>query len=117
MAGSKVRVRKESRGSSKTLKRKAGESTLLVGRGRELPEELVPAVILDACGRVRQTYKFWAEERGSLVRLKPAVRDYGKLTVHVWDRGAGRSTIYDNTVYPRVVSTLQTTITKHQSSD
>lgn len=65
----------------------------LVGYADILPNDLAPMVILDASGRVRHTYKLWEENRGSLVRLKTAVKDYSKLTVHVWDKGGGKSSI------------------------
>jgi hypothetical protein len=111
IAGTTVRVRKEFRGSSRGHSSAGGRSTILVGRGRELPEDLAPVVILDASGRIRQTYELWQQERHTLTWLKPAVRDYSKLTVHVWNRGAGKSSIYSKAVYPQILSTLQSTIT------
>ncbi|MFV0475929.1 MAG: hypothetical protein ACK5MQ_17255 [Pikeienuella sp.] len=56
-----------------------------------LPADLAPAVILDASGRVRHTYRLQERHRGDLVRLRAAPKDYAKLRVHVWDRGGGKA--------------------------
>jgi hypothetical protein len=50
-------------------------------------------VILDASGRVRETYRLWEEERGGLVRLKDAPKDYCNLTIKVWPRGGGKASV------------------------
>lgn len=55
-----------------------------------LPADLAPMVILDASGRVRQTYRNWEESRGNLCRLKAAPKRYDNLTVHVWNTGGGK---------------------------
>jgi len=107
-----VRVRKEIRGGSRSCTASPGKSTILVGFGNELPEDLAPAVVLDASGRVRRTYQLWQEERFSLVRLKSVIRDYSKLTVHVWDHWAGRGTIYSPARYPAMRQALERTIQK-----
>ena len=48
-----------------------------------LPEDLAPLLVLDASGRVRQTYADMERHRG-IVRLRPAVKDYSPLTVYWW---------------------------------
>jgi hypothetical protein len=53
-----------------------------------LPEGLSPLVVLDASGRVRETYRQWEENRGGLTRLTPAPKSYKNLTVHCWQTGA-----------------------------
>ena len=55
-----------------------------------LPHDLAPLLVLDASGRVRETYKHIEKHRGGLTRLPEAVKDYGPLTVHVWGRGGGK---------------------------
>ena len=55
-----------------------------------IPDDLAPVVILDASGRVRETYRQW-EAKGNLVRLPPAAKNYRNLTVHVMDKGSGKS--------------------------
>ena len=55
-----------------------------------IPDDLAPAVILDASGRVRSTYSLWEKRKGNLVRLPSAVRNYRNLTVRVMDRGSGK---------------------------
>lgn len=56
-----------------------------------LPEDLAPVLVLDASARVRETYKLWNEERGGLVYLPSATKDYSPLTIHVAKKGAGKS--------------------------
>jgi hypothetical protein len=69
----------------------------LAGSAQLLPADFAPAVILDASGRVRETYKLWEERKGGLVRLPAAANDYQDLTIHLWERAAGRERI-DNPV-------------------
>lgn len=56
-----------------------------------IPDDLAPMVILDASGRVRATYEQWEKAAGKLVRLPSAVRSYRNLTVHVMDKGSGKT--------------------------
>jgi hypothetical protein len=56
-----------------------------------LPEGLAPMVVLDASGRVRETYSQWEENRGGLTRLTAAPKRYDNLTVHRWRTGGGKS--------------------------
>src|SRR3546814_4443071 len=57
----------------------------LSGGGSPLPEDFAPALILDASGRVRETYKAM-EAIGLLLRLPATPTDYSRLTLHHWDR-------------------------------
>jgi hypothetical protein len=84
----------------KTLQMMAGSSALLVDGGsgarvligstRSLPEDFVPAVILDASGRVRTTYDLWEQHRHTLRRLPSAQSDYSNLTVRLWKQASGK---------------------------
>jgi hypothetical protein len=65
----------------------------LVGGSVPLPHDFTPAVILDASGRVRPTYRLWEEHRGDLIRLPVAVNDYRRLDLHLWQRGTGKGTM------------------------
>ncbi|CAO3446834.1 hypothetical protein [Azospirillum argentinense] len=67
----------------------------LVDYRDSLPPDLAPMLILDASGRVRATYDDM-EARGLLVRLKSAVKRYDNLTVHLWDKGGGKSSFANN---------------------
>ncbi|WP_324866585.1 hypothetical protein [Azospirillum sp.] len=62
----------------------------LVDYRDSLPPDMAPMLILDASGRVRATYDDM-EARGLLVKLRPAVKRYDNLTVHLWDKGGGKS--------------------------
>ncbi|SLN32579.1 hypothetical protein ROG8370_01291 [Roseovarius gaetbuli] len=61
-----------------------------------IPDDFAPVVILDASGRVRSTYSQWEKHKGNLVRLPSAVRSYRNLTVHVMDKGSGKTTWTQN---------------------
>lgn len=56
-----------------------------------IPDDLAPVVILDASGRVRETYRQMEKAKGNLVRLPSAIKSYRNLTVHVMDKGSGKS--------------------------
>ena len=62
----------------------------LVDYRDSLPPDMAPMLILDASGRVRATYDDM-EARGLLVRLQSAVKRYDNLTIHLWDKGGGKS--------------------------
>ena len=80
----------------------SGRSVLLSRSGKEnkvitaldsrdaIPDDLAPVVILDASGRVRETYCQWEKTQGNLVRLPSATKSYRNLTVHVMDKGSGK---------------------------
>ena len=60
-----------------------------------LPDDFLPALVLDASGRVRETYSAMEEGGASIDRLTGAGRSYHRLTVHHWDRPSSRSTLND----------------------
>ena len=55
-----------------------------------LPLDLGPMLILDASGRHRQTYELWFKNRGKLRFLDSPEKSYNGLTIHHWNRGAGK---------------------------
>lgn len=58
-----------------------------------LPPDFAPALILDASGRVRETYTMWNRSpRGNLERLPEAPKRYSNLTAHVWTTSGAKST-------------------------
>lgn len=72
---------------------------ILPGQGKQkvalytrdaLPTDMAPLLVLDASGRVRETYNCWNRHRTGLVRLRSAPKDYSALTVHVLDQGSGK---------------------------
>lgn len=73
-----------------------------------LPEDLAPMVILDASGRVRDTYRDLEVSRGTLVRLKTAVKRYDPLTLHLWQTGGSKRSFHDNG--PRLACGIARTI-------
>jgi hypothetical protein len=56
-----------------------------------IPDDLAPAVILDASGRVRATYEQWEKATGKLKRLPIVARSYRNLCVQVMDKGSGKN--------------------------
>jgi hypothetical protein len=83
-------------GQTVTLRRDGKYGLVLVHYREHLPEDLAPLLILDASGRVRETYRLWEQHRGGLVRLKEAAKNYESLTVHVWERGGGKAAFTEN---------------------
>ena len=80
MSGRRVRVSRDGR-----------EGCAMLTYREELPDDLMPLLVLDASGRVRDTYTLWESHRDSLVRLPSAVRDYTPLTLNVWRRSGSKS--------------------------
>ncbi|KIC14077.1 hypothetical protein RA21_20660, partial [Leisingera sp. ANG-DT] len=73
-----------------------------------LPDDLAPVLVLDASARVRETYKLWQEQRGGLVYLPTATKDYSPLTIHVAQKGAGKgSWICGGEVLPKIVAEMR----------
>lgn len=56
-----------------------------------LPHDFSPCLVTDASGRVRYTYTLHEKERGGLVRLKSAAKDYSNLTCHVLKMPSGKT--------------------------
>jgi len=75
-----------------------------------LPKDLAPLLVLDASGRVRQTYADMIDHRG-LVPLRAAVKDYGPLTVHHW-KMAGSKTAFGKQGAELVRGIAETIMTK-----
>lgn len=75
----------------------------LVASQDALPEDFAPALILDASGRVRETYRVWEATSGDLVRLPSATNDYSNLTVHHWHEAASRSALIEPNHRDRVL--------------
>lgn len=67
----------------------------LVSAPRRLPADFAPAVILDASGRVRHTYRVWQQHGDNMVRLAAAENDYSKLTVRHWNQAANKAVLSD----------------------
>jgi hypothetical protein len=61
-----------------------------------IPDDLAPAVILDASGRLRTSYKLWEQHKGNLVRLPSATKSYQNLIVHIMNKGSGKTAWSDN---------------------
>jgi hypothetical protein len=55
------------------------------------PADLAPLLVLDASGRVRQTYANIEQHRDTLVRLQPAIKDYSPLTIYTWKTSGAKS--------------------------
>jgi hypothetical protein len=66
----------------------------LAGASEPLPADFAPALILDASGRVRETYSTM-EAAGLLQRLPSASTRYTGLRINHWDRAASRSALKD----------------------
>jgi hypothetical protein len=68
-----------------------GKNRTIVHYANTLPDDLKPMVITDASGRVRQTYHYWSDGRGDLVRLRQGDKSYSNVHLHVWERAGSKS--------------------------
>lgn len=77
-------------GKTVTIRRDGKMGNTVIDYRDTLPADMAPMVILDASGRVRDTYRDIEESRGTLVRLRTAVKRYDPLTIHLWQTGGGK---------------------------
>lgn len=70
-----------------------GRGQALVGSSPTLPGDFAPAVVVDASGRVRETYRLWENGRGNLRRLPSAQNDFSDLSIGLWQRGCGKDAL------------------------
>ena len=111
----------------KTLTMMAGREFLLVDGGqgnmalvgsvRSLPDDFAPAIILDASGRVRTTYRLWEQHRGTLRRLPVAHNDYRNLTVRLWQQATGKATLQNPANLSRIVEGIAKVINDDGEGD
>lgn len=78
-------------GRSVIVRRDDGGRNTMLDYAETLPPDLAPLLVLDASGRVRETYAEMEKRRSNIVRLKTAKKRYNTLTIHVWQRGGGKS--------------------------
>jgi hypothetical protein len=83
-------------GKTVSIRRDGQYGNAVIDYQDTLPVDLAPMAILDASGRVRSTYRDIEQGRGTLVRLKSAVKRYDNLTVNVWHTGGGKTAFKDN---------------------
>ena len=76
-----------------------------------LPADLAPLLVLDASGRVRETYRDAERHRGTLRRLREAVKDYAPLTVNCW-RTAGSKKGWENNTAALMDGIVEAILTK-----
>lgn len=75
------------------------------------PDDLGPLLICDASGHLRQTYRFWHDDRKGLRFLYSPGKDYSGLTIHHWNRGSGKDQFSRKKknrwdIYDGIVSTI-----------
>jgi len=83
-------------GKTVSIRRNGTDGNTVLDYRDTLPDDLAPMVILDASGRVRETYRDIEQSRGTLVRLKTAAKRYDRLTVHLWQTGGGKRAFQTN---------------------
>lgn len=83
-----------------------------------LPEDLAPLLVLDASGRVRETYAEMEKHRDNIVRLASASKRYDRVAVHVWNTGGGKSSFERGTAGAKeLVSAIASTIDAKPSEE
>ena len=77
-------------GKAVRVRRDANNNVALDYRDN-LPDDLAPLLILDASGHQRETYRYWYRDRGGLEFLHSPGKNYEGLTIHHWNKGAGKT--------------------------
>lgn len=90
---------------------------VLVAASSPLPADFAPAIILDASGRVRETYRVMEESGYPLVRLPAAVTDYSRLALHHWDRASSRSALRDPSARKEILEAAAKVINANSDED
>ena len=78
-------------GKTARVRRDGKAGNVILTYRETFPDDFMPLLVLDASGRVRQTYADMEQHRGNLLRLRSAVKDYSPLTVRTWQTGGGKS--------------------------
>lgn len=78
-------------GKTVTIKTDDRYGNVMLTYRQTLPNDIAPMLVLDASGRVRETYSEMEAHRNNIVRLTPAPKDYANLNLHVWRTGGGKS--------------------------
>ncbi len=107
---------KDLAGTAALIVNDGGNGVSLVGAGRSIPADFAPALILDASGRVRETYKA-LEAQGIIQPLPVEPKSYSRLTVHHWHRAASRSTLKDEGARAEVLEAARAVIDAHPEED
>jgi hypothetical protein len=97
-------------GKHVTVRRDGAFGNTLLDYKDTLPDDIKPLLALDASARVRTVYDCWKEGRGGIVMLPEAPKRYDDLSIHVWDRGGGKSGFRNNgdLLVEGIASTVQT---------
>lgn len=83
-------------GKTVTIRRDGKYGNTMLDYRDTLPKDIMPLLVLDASVRVRATYQLWKERRGHVVTLPTAAKSYENHTIHLWDRGGGKSAFRDH---------------------
>jgi hypothetical protein len=78
-------------GRTARVRRDGKTGNVILSYRETFPADLAPLLVLDASGRVRQTYADMTQHRDNLVRLRSAVKDYAPLTIRTWQTSGSKS--------------------------
>jgi hypothetical protein len=95
-----------------TVRRDGRYGNAMIDYRETLPKGLAPLLVLDASSRrsIRETYNLWEEERGKIIRLRDAPKDYSALTIHHWNTAGGKTAFKDPTTGARLIQGVANTI-------
>jgi hypothetical protein len=102
-------------GGVATVRRDGGTGVAILDYRESLPSDLAPILVLDASGRIRETYRQWEAHRGTLHRLPSATKSYKNLRVHMWSTGGGKWAYRENGL--ELVKGIVETIQKRPSEE
>ncbi len=99
-------------GKTVTIRRDGAYGSVMLTYHQTLPEDLAPMIVLDASGRVRETYAEMESCRGNIVRLTSARKRYDDLTIHHWNVGGGKTAWSDSGRFRELADGIASTIKK-----
>ncbi|WP_206240391.1 hypothetical protein [Novosphingobium terrae] len=108
-AANRLSVLNDFAGREGVIVKPKGLELQLAGGVMPLPDDFAPCLILDASGRVRETYSAM-EAAGTLKRLPGFTADYSRLRVHLWSRPASREAMKDDDARHSVLHAAATLI-------
>lgn len=100
LSGRTVRVRDDNKGN------------VILDYEDAFPDDLGPLLVCDASGHLRQTYRFWHDDRKGVRFLHSPGKRYAGLTIHHWNRGSGKDQFKSKNkgrweIYDGVVATIR----------
>ena len=99
--------------SGRTVRiRRDGKGNVALDYEDVFPDDLGPLLVCDASGHLRQTYRFWHDDRKGVRFLHSPGKRYSGLTIHHWNCGSGKDQFQRRNkgrweIYDGIVATIR----------